>query len=280
MRARLHSFRGRFLTLVQSIYPGLVGGCLVEGVAAGAGAGGVRVVDGEALLLDRVDEIDDGAAEVRRGHPVHDHADTVEVDAACRRPGSARRRTAGSAGRSSRRAAPRSAAPGRRDPPARAGPTPCWTRQPRSASRPSWSWISMWSFSAHHPIPFEAVRRVNVALARRIPIVPHIRSGGPSAERAAFALRRPLGPPRARRGHDCPWRTPSPSLTPRPAAAARPRRRHPTASAAWTAPGDLPAPSDPDLVARVTRRQGRARRPGLHPRPSLPARRGHRSSPT
>src|SRR6187455_2825734 len=31
---------------------------LVERVSAGAGAGGGRVVDGEALLLDRVDEVD------------------------------------------------------------------------------------------------------------------------------------------------------------------------------------------------------------------------------
>ena len=36
----------------------------MERVAAGAGAAGVRVVDREALLLDRVDEVDRGA---RRG---------------------------------------------------------------------------------------------------------------------------------------------------------------------------------------------------------------------
>src|SRR6478609_5601106 len=50
-----------------------------EGVAAGAGAGGVRVVDGEALLLDGVDEVDGGAAQVRGAHPVGDDLDAVEV---------------------------------------------------------------------------------------------------------------------------------------------------------------------------------------------------------
>ena len=35
----------------------------VEAVAAGAAAGRVRVVDREALLLDRVDEVDDSAGE-------------------------------------------------------------------------------------------------------------------------------------------------------------------------------------------------------------------------
>src|SRR5690606_40174681 len=43
-----------------------------EGVAAGAGTGGVRVVDGEALLLDGVDEVDGGAAQVRSAHAVGD----------------------------------------------------------------------------------------------------------------------------------------------------------------------------------------------------------------
>ena len=41
-------------------------------------------------------------------------------------------------------------------------------------------------------------------------------------------------------------------------------------------PGDLPAPSDPGPGRAGPRRQGRARRPGLRPRPPLPARRGHR----
>src|SRR5271155_4643075 len=51
----------------------------VEGVAAGAGAGGVRVVDGEALLLDGVDEIDGSALNVRRAHPVNGQRHTAEV---------------------------------------------------------------------------------------------------------------------------------------------------------------------------------------------------------
>src|SRR3954453_13872350 len=52
---------------------------LVERVAAGARAGGVGVVDREALLLDRVDEVDDGAGQVRRAHPVDDDLDAAEV---------------------------------------------------------------------------------------------------------------------------------------------------------------------------------------------------------
>src|SRR3954454_1978272 len=53
--------------------------CLVEAVAAGAAAGRVRVVDREALLLDRVDEVDDGAREVGPAHPVDDDLDAGEV---------------------------------------------------------------------------------------------------------------------------------------------------------------------------------------------------------
>src|SRR5690606_27414468 len=52
---------------------------LVERVATGARAGGVRVVDGEALLLDRVDEVDGGAHEIGSAHPVGDHAHAAEV---------------------------------------------------------------------------------------------------------------------------------------------------------------------------------------------------------
>src|SRR4051794_4953961 len=52
---------------------------LVERVAAGARARGVRVVDGEALLLDRVDEVDRRADEVGRAHPVRDDAHAAEV---------------------------------------------------------------------------------------------------------------------------------------------------------------------------------------------------------
>jgi hypothetical protein len=54
-------------------------GRLAERVPAGAGSAGVRVVDREPLLLDRVDEVDARAAEVRRAHPVDDHLDTAEV---------------------------------------------------------------------------------------------------------------------------------------------------------------------------------------------------------
>src|SRR3954449_3607978 len=51
----------------------------VEAVAAGAAAGRVRVVDREALLLDRVDEVDDGAGEVGPAHPVDDDLHAGEV---------------------------------------------------------------------------------------------------------------------------------------------------------------------------------------------------------
>src|SRR4051812_27228442 len=51
----------------------------VERVAAGAGSGGVRVVDGEALLLDGVDEVDGGALHVRGAHPVHGQRDATEL---------------------------------------------------------------------------------------------------------------------------------------------------------------------------------------------------------
>src|ERR1700760_1266929 len=51
----------------------------VEGVAAGAGTGRVRVVDREALLLDGVHEVDRGPHEVRRGHLIGNHADAAEL---------------------------------------------------------------------------------------------------------------------------------------------------------------------------------------------------------
>src|SRR3984885_3940385 len=56
----------------------------VEGVAAGARTRGVRVVDGETLLLDRVDEVDRRAHQVRGAHLVrHDlHAAEVGHDVA------------------------------------------------------------------------------------------------------------------------------------------------------------------------------------------------------
>src|SRR5689334_3027325 len=47
----------------------------VEGVAARAGALRVGVVDGEALGVDAVREVDGGAAQVGRAHPVDDDLD-------------------------------------------------------------------------------------------------------------------------------------------------------------------------------------------------------------
>src|SRR6266540_2679576 len=54
---------------------------LVEALAAGAGALGVGVLDGEARLLERVEVVDAGATEVRRAHAVGDHLDTVDLAA-------------------------------------------------------------------------------------------------------------------------------------------------------------------------------------------------------
>src|SRR5690349_13551542 len=51
----------------------------VERIAAGAGAGGVRVVDREALLLDGVDEVDGRALNVRRAHPVDGELHATEL---------------------------------------------------------------------------------------------------------------------------------------------------------------------------------------------------------
>ena len=95
------------------------GGDSVERVAAGAGALRVGVVDREALRVDAVDEVDRGAGQVRRAHPVDDDLDAAEVRTTVAVERRARRRTAGSAGRSSRPAARRRAA--------------------RRSSRPSWS---------------------------------------------------------------------------------------------------------------------------------------------
>ena len=52
--------------------------CLVEAVATGAGRACVRVVDGEALLLDGISEIDRCTGEVRHAHLVHDEAHTPD----------------------------------------------------------------------------------------------------------------------------------------------------------------------------------------------------------
>ena len=51
----------------------------MEAVSARAATAGVGVVDREALLLDGVGEVDRGAGKVRRGHPVDDDRDPVEV---------------------------------------------------------------------------------------------------------------------------------------------------------------------------------------------------------
>src|SRR5919112_566059 len=51
----------------------------VERVAAGAGAARVRVVDREALLLDAVDEVDNGTLQVRGRHPVDADLQAAEV---------------------------------------------------------------------------------------------------------------------------------------------------------------------------------------------------------
>src|SRR5487761_1105847 len=51
----------------------------VEGVSAGARTPGVRVVDREALLLDRVDEVDGRAGQVRGAHLVGDDLDAAEL---------------------------------------------------------------------------------------------------------------------------------------------------------------------------------------------------------
>src|SRR5579863_4887121 len=64
--------------------PAPAGGCQpgppsVERVAAGAGPRRVGVVDGEALLLDRVNEVDGGARQVRGAHLVGDHVHAAEV---------------------------------------------------------------------------------------------------------------------------------------------------------------------------------------------------------
>src|SRR5919205_1749198 len=52
---------------------------LVERVAAGAGSGCVGVVDREALLLDRVHEVDRRTGQIRDAHPIDDHLDAAKV---------------------------------------------------------------------------------------------------------------------------------------------------------------------------------------------------------
>ena len=111
----------------------------VERVAAGAGAGGVGVVDGEALLLDGVDEVDRGALDVGGAHPVDGQGRRRRTRRSGHRRGRGRRRTGCSAGRRSHRAGPRSAAPGRRGPP---GPAATWPWRPRRRSGPT-PWVAV-----------------------------------------------------------------------------------------------------------------------------------------
>src|ERR1700740_3351307 len=76
------------VTAIRTALPYPPGATSVEGIAAGAGTRRVRVVDREALLLDRVHEIDGRAHQVGGAHLVgHDlHAaevgDDVAVDVA------------------------------------------------------------------------------------------------------------------------------------------------------------------------------------------------------
>ena len=84
----------------------------VERVATGAGAAGVGVVDGEALLLDGVDEVDRGAATY--GALIRSPISATPPNSRSRRrQGPGRRRRGGSAGRRNRPAERRYAAPGR-----------------------------------------------------------------------------------------------------------------------------------------------------------------------
>src|SRR5262245_28902663 len=69
--------RGRPVSSDASAAPAATPGS-VERVAAGAGSGGVRVVDREALLLDGVDEVDRGALYVGGAHPVDGQPHTAE----------------------------------------------------------------------------------------------------------------------------------------------------------------------------------------------------------
>ena len=50
----------------------------VEGFAAGAGVLGVGVINGEALTLNRVGEVDRGAAQVGNAHAIDDDLNAVE----------------------------------------------------------------------------------------------------------------------------------------------------------------------------------------------------------
>src|SRR5215475_2627717 len=67
------------VTAIRTALPYPPGAASVEGIAAGAGTRRVRVVDREALLLDRVHEVDGRAHQVRRAHLVGNHLDAAEL---------------------------------------------------------------------------------------------------------------------------------------------------------------------------------------------------------
>lgn len=51
----------------------------MEGISAGAASRRIGVIDGEALLVDGVSEVDAGSAQIRCAHPVSHDGDTVVV---------------------------------------------------------------------------------------------------------------------------------------------------------------------------------------------------------
>ena len=55
----------------------------MEGIATGAGALRIGIVDGEALLLDGVDEIDGRTTQVRGAQPVNHQVDAVVCPTDC-----------------------------------------------------------------------------------------------------------------------------------------------------------------------------------------------------
>src|SRR5580693_849392 len=67
------------VTAIRTALPYPPSRASVEGIAAGAGTRRVRVVDREALLLDRVHEVDGRAHQVRGTHLVGDDLDAAEI---------------------------------------------------------------------------------------------------------------------------------------------------------------------------------------------------------
>src|SRR5690606_3296301 len=79
--ARLEGVAARAGAPRAAVGLGRTPSALVEGVAAGAGALRVRVVDGEALGVDAVGEVDARAHEVGNAHAVdHDREAVVGLD--------------------------------------------------------------------------------------------------------------------------------------------------------------------------------------------------------